>query len=58
MSCPSCGKRNTVIEIHMRIGDREVSFQRCGFCETKSWETDGTGEIELENVLELARVSR
>ncbi len=58
MSCPSCGKHNTVIEIRMRIADEDVLFQRCGFCESKVWERSGEGEVSLDGVLELARVAR
>jgi hypothetical protein len=41
----------------MRIGGEEIVFRRCSKCEVNHW-ADGSGEITLEEVLELARTSR
>ncbi|HEY7106218.1 MAG TPA: hypothetical protein VH986_07430 [Acidimicrobiia bacterium] len=54
MRCPRCSK-STLVEIRMRIAEREVTFRRCGRCEQQSWET-ADGPIPLGHVLELARV--
>ena len=40
-----------------RIGGEEIVFRRCSKCEVNHW-ADGSGEITLEEVLELARTSR
>jgi hypothetical protein len=38
----------------MTVGNREVTFRRCGRCEAQSWATaDGT--VPLSHVLDLAR---
>jgi hypothetical protein len=52
--CPRCSK-STLVEIRMRIAEREVTFRRCGRCEAQSWET-AEGPMPLGEVLELARV--
>jgi hypothetical protein len=52
--CPRCAK-STLVEIRMRIAEREVTFRRCGRCEAQSWET-AEGPMPLGEVLELARV--
>jgi len=52
--CPRCSK-TTLVEIRMRIAEREVTFRRCGRCEAQSWET-AEGPMPLVQVLELARV--
>lgn len=59
MACSGCtgSAQSDVITIRMRIADEEVTFRRCGKCEANVWE-DGEGRISLEEVLELARVSR
>ena len=28
-----------MIEIHMRVAERDVTFRRCGRCEAQTWET-------------------
>jgi len=56
MSCTGCAGAN-VIAIRMRIGGEEIVFRRCSKCEVNHW-ADGSGEITLEEVLELARTSR
>ena len=53
MHCSRCSKA-ALVEIRMRIKDRDVTFRRCHRCEAQSWETaDGT--MPLVHVLELAR---
>jgi len=54
MRCQACAK-TLLVEIRMRIGESDVTFRRCGRCETQSWETTD-GQIPLRHVLELARV--
>ncbi|MEZ5170384.1 MAG: hypothetical protein R3A49_06525 [Acidimicrobiia bacterium] len=56
MHCGACGK-DTVIEIRMEISGEKVTFQRCGFCEAKSWDVEDTGVLTLEGVLDLARTA-
>ncbi len=46
-----------MIAIRMRIGGEEIMFQRCSKCEVNRW-SDDTGDISLDEVLELARVTR
>jgi len=53
MRCAHCGS-DDVIEIRMSVGDQDVSFRRCGKCETQGW-TDGEDVIDLTEVLDLAR---
>ncbi len=56
MTCNGCAGANDVA-IRMRIGGEEIVFRRCSKCEVNQWEA-GTGEISLDEVLELARSSR
>ncbi len=53
MRCASCAK-GALIEIRMRIGESDLTFRRCGRCETQSWES-ADGHVPLNRVLELAR---
>ena len=59
MACSGCAGSavSEVITIRMRIADEEITFRRCGRCEANVWE-GGEGQISLEEVLDLARVSR
>jgi len=41
----------------MRIGGEEIEFRRCSQCEVNHW-ADETGDISLDEVLELARAPR
>jgi hypothetical protein len=52
--CSRCSKA-ALVEIRMRIADREVTFRRCHRCEVQSWET-ADGPMQLVHVLELAQV--
>jgi hypothetical protein len=54
MRCARCSKP-ALVEIRMRVGDRELTFRRCGRCEAQSWET-ADGPVPLSHVLDLARV--
>ena len=54
MRCARCSK-SELVEIRMRVGERDLLFRRCHRCETQSWETSD-GPIALGHVLELARV--
>ncbi len=56
MQCDACGK-DTVIQIRMEISGEQVTFQRCGFCEAKSWDVAESGELSLEGVLDLVRTT-
>jgi hypothetical protein len=51
--CARCSKAG-LIEIRMRVAERDLTFRRCGKCETQSWET-ADGPVPLVHVLELAR---
>jgi hypothetical protein len=53
MHCPTCSKAG-LVEIRMHVGERELTFRRCGRCEAQSWETV-EGPIALSGVLDLAR---
>ena len=55
MPCPSC-TNDAVIEIHMRVNGAEITFRRCGRCETQHWSTDDS-DLPLSQVLELAAAS-
>lgn len=55
MRCTACEK-GSLIEIRMRVNGSELTFRRCGNCETQQWETL-EGDISLSRVLELARDS-
>jgi len=53
MQCTKCG-RGSMVEIRMTLGDADVTFQRCGRCESQGWST-ADGRVTLNRVLELAR---
>jgi len=53
MRCETCDK-GSLIEIRMQVNGSELTFRRCGHCETQRWETL-EGDISLTRVLELAR---
>jgi ribosomal protein S27AE len=54
LRCPRCQK-STLVEIHMKIAEREVTFRRCGRCEAQTWET-ADGPLPLGHVIDMARV--
>jgi hypothetical protein len=56
MTCTGCAGAS-MIAIRMRIGGEDLVFERCAKCETNHW-ADSSGEISLEEVLEIARVTR
>ena len=45
MHCSRCSKA-ALVEIRMHVGERELTFRRCGRCEAQSWET-ADGPIPL-----------
>ena len=53
MHCSTCSK-GALIEIRMQVGGSDLTFRRCGGCESQSWEST-EGHIPLTRVLELAR---
>jgi hypothetical protein len=53
MRCPMCAKAS-IVEIRMRVGASDVTFRRCGRCDSQAWET-AEGQISLAHLLELAR---
>lgn len=53
MQCPNCTS-DTYVEISMTLGDKDVSFRRCGRCETQKWESEDE-TIDLTSVLKYAR---
>ncbi|MCZ7526850.1 MAG: hypothetical protein M5U14_10990 [Acidimicrobiia bacterium] len=53
MRCDVCG-HDDLVEIRMRVGEREVAFRRCSRCEAQAWRGD-EGDLPLAGVLELAR---
>jgi hypothetical protein len=53
MHCSRCSKAG-LVEIRMRVGERDVTFRRCGRCEAQTWET-AEGPVPLTRVLQLAR---
>ncbi len=53
MRCATCSK-DAMVEIRMRVGGSDVTFRRCGRCESQSWETPD-GRVPLTHVLDLAR---
>jgi excinuclease UvrABC ATPase subunit len=56
MACTGCAGAN-VVSIRMRIAGEEIVFKRCSKCEVNRW-ADESGEITLDEVLELARSTR
>ena len=38
MHCARCSKA-AMVEIRMQVGERDLTFRRCGQCEAQSWET-------------------
>lgn len=52
MRCGRCARN--LVEIRMRIGGADVTFRRCGRCDSQTWEA-AEGEVALDEVLELAR---
>lgn len=55
MRCDTCAK-DALIEIRMKVGGSDLTFRRCGRCESQSWET-ADGHLSLHRVLELARTA-
>jgi hypothetical protein len=55
MHCTTCSK-GALVEIRMRIGGSDITFRRCGRCETQAWETV-EGPVALTDVLDLARAT-
>lgn len=53
MQCARCAKP-AMVEIRMRVAERDVTFRRCGRCEAQTWET-ADGLVPLTHVLDLAR---
>lgn len=53
MECPNC-KSDTYVEISMSLGDKDVSFRRCGRCETQKWESEDK-DVDLKSVLKYAK---
>ena len=54
-NCQHCGCGDiALITIRMRIGGREVEFQRCSACEANTWLVDADVS-SLDRVLEFAR---
>ncbi len=53
MECTGCAGAK-LITIRMRIAGEEIEFRRCSKCEVNHW-ADGSGDITLDEVLELAR---
>lgn len=53
MRCPECSS-DTYVEIAMTLGEQQVSFHRCGRCETQKWES-GDQDVDLKSVLKLAK---
>lgn len=53
MRCASCSV-GSMIEIRMRVSGSDLTFRRCGRCESQSWEAP-EGVVPLTRVLELVR---
>jgi hypothetical protein len=54
MRCPTCTKNDALIEIRMQVAGSDLTFRRCGGCESQSWESN-EGQIPLDRVLDLVR---
>ena len=52
MHCARCSNAG-MIEIRLRVAERDLTFRRCGRCEAQTWET-ADGQVPLVHVLELA----
>ncbi len=55
MVCPRCSHRS-VISISLKIGERDLSFFRCTYCDLQTWRTED-GSLSLDSVLDLARTA-
>ncbi|MEX0755796.1 MAG: hypothetical protein WEA54_03315 [Actinomycetota bacterium] len=47
--CPQC-EQGELITIEMAVGDRDLSFTTCHFCEAKWWHKDGE-DASLQQVI-------
>ena len=54
MACATCAKSG-LVEIRMQVNGSELTFRRCGHCDTQQW-VSPQGALGLTDVLELARV--
>lgn len=56
MQCPQC-THGKLVQISLRIADKDVVMRSCSVCETRWWVGDGE-RIGLGGVLELAGATR
>lgn len=54
MRCATCAK-TAMVEIRMRVGGEDLTFRRCGRCESQHW-ASGDQHVSLSHVLDLARM--
>jgi hypothetical protein len=54
MNCSTCGKPS-LITIRMRITGRDLVFERCGACDSNTWQ-ENAAVVSLARVLELAHI--
>ena len=52
MHCPRCN-RSRLVEIALKVGDRQLRMRNCSNCDTRWWDSEGEA-LELPGVLELA----
>ena len=56
MKCPNC-RHARLVQIALRLKERQVTMHSCSRCDTRWWDSDGE-RVGLTNVLELATVRR
>lgn len=56
MTCSRC-REGRLVEIGLNVGERRVRMRSCSECDTRWWDSDGTG-IALPGLLELATARR
>ncbi len=52
MACPTC-RLSQLVEISVRMGDRNLTMRSCSRCEGRWWDSDGE-RLDLPGVLGLA----
>lgn len=56
MQCPQC-RDGKLVEISLRLAERQVIMRSCSHCETRWWDGDGE-RLGLGGVLQLAGSAR
>lgn len=57
MACPKC-RATQLVEIGVTVSGRSVTLHSCSHCETRWWDDEEGGVVELREILDLATVRR